>query len=184
MISFLFFDWNNDKIDGYRRILHKHSNIIFFNGSLDQLIEQYDFDILVSPANSFGVMNGGIDKDIAKQWPDVAKNVLDKVKCSNYSDNGNRQYIPVGKCEIVYLDNKKKDKFLLIAPTMYGPQKIVGTQNVALAFSAIINLIKNITYPIVIACPCLGTGVGCMTGDESAKQIDKVLQNYRSYINL
>jgi O-acetyl-ADP-ribose deacetylase (regulator of RNase III) len=178
MPKIVFFDINADKIDSYKKLLGNFKNTSFFHGSLDRVIEKYNVSVLISPANSFGVMTGGIDRDIAGKYPDVVKNVLNKVRQSTYKDSSGRHYIPVGMCEAVMLENSDINKCLLIAPTMFLPQNIVGTKNVAMAFRAILGKIKFLGNHIVVACPCLGTGVGGMSGEESATQIAYCLEHF------
>ena len=171
-IKFLFFDLNEQKINEYKKILGHIKNTIFECNTLDEIFQKYDVDILVSPANSYGIMTGGIDRDIAKKYPMVVKNVNDRVSVSKYSDSAGRKYIPVGACEAVNLDNDKK--ILLIVPTMLLPKNIIDTQNVKIAFTAMLKKIKVIhdsKYNVLLACPCLGTGVGQLTGTYSANQI-------------
>lgn len=176
MPHFLFFDMNADKINDYKKILGSIKNTSFFIGTLDNLVKLHNFNVIVSPANSFGVMTGGIDSDIAKKWPDVVKNTLDVVKKSKHFDSSGNNYIPVGMCEGVLLDNKRKNKCMLVAPTMFLPKYIVGTQNVFLAFNAILGKTKSLDSSVIIACPCLGTGIGGMSGEESALQIKEAFQ--------
>lgn len=168
MPTIIFFDYNKEKISQYQKVLGNINNTIFINCLLEDLFKKYNVDILVSPANSYGAMTGGIDRDIVKLFPVVEKNVLKKVNESVYSDSSSRKYIPVGKCKHVSLNN---GKILLIAPTMQLPQNIVGTDNIELAFSAILEAIKHLDDCVIVACPCLGTGVGGMSGTESAMQI-------------
>lgn len=176
MHQFLFFDINKNKINEYKSTLQQFTNTSFLNSSLDDLVTNYKFDILVSPANSFGDMRGGIDEFISKKWPGIDKNVLSKVSESKYVDYSDKKYIPVGHCEIVSLDIKT-NKYLLIAPTMYLPGNIYGTNNVERAFSAIMKQIENYKN-VIIACPCLGTGIGGLSGTDSALQIKNVLNKY------
>ena len=160
-MKILFFDIDSTKIKEYENILGEIKNLDFVHGSLDDIMEKYTVDVLVSPANSFGVMTGGIDRDIANKYPMVVQNVNNKINESHRLDSGGRKYIPVGSCEAVSLDNKKK--IMLIAPTMFLPKNIVGTNNVALAFVAILNKTKRLWHTereVLMACPCLGTGVG------------------------
>lgn len=174
MPKIIFFDYNKDKISQYQKVLGNIDNTSFINCSLDDLFKKYNVDILVSPANSYGIMTGGIDRDIVKLFPTVEKNVLKKVNESVYNDSSLKKYIPVGKCKHVPLNNN--GKILLIAPTMQLPHNIVETNNIELAFSAILKAIKNLDDCVIVACPCLGTGVGGMSGTESAVQILRAIQ--------
>ena len=173
MPTIVFFDYDKKKIESYEKVLGKlNKNIIFLHATFEEVLtkyyEKHPF-VLVSPANSYGNMCGGFDKDIIKKFPTCKNRVLDLVKRSAYSDSSGRSYIPVGVCKFVELDNK--NNVLLMAPTMLTPRNIVGTSNIYLAFSAIYKNIKDLDDSVIVACPCLGTGIGGMSGEESAGQI-------------
>lgn len=178
MPTIVFFDQDKDKIEQYSKILkYLNLNMKFLHASLDDIVNKYyetNPFILVSPANSYGDMNGGIDKAIIDKFPLVNKRVSALIKKSPYLDSGDRPFIPVGKMDFVELDDKKN--ILIVAPTMLTPRNIVGTNNIYLAFSAIYKNIKCLDDNVIIAIPCLGTGIGGLTGEESAKQILRVLK--------
>lgn len=183
-VNILFFDLNYDKINEYRNVLTEINcesdkvklNFYFYNLDLKTIMKKYVNKIngLVSPANSYGVMNGGIDTEIVKLYPNIQKKVFDKIKESTYTDSTNKHYIPVGMCEAVSLSNDL-EQVLFICPTMFLPKDINHTSNVKLAFIGLLTKIKSAKLTdcsnITIACPCLGTGIGGMSGIESAKQI-------------
>jgi O-acetyl-ADP-ribose deacetylase (regulator of RNase III) len=173
MPTIVFFDQNEQIIKQYENILKDiSSDIVFINATLDEIVNKYyktNPFILVSPANSYGDMNGGIDKSIIDKFPLVKQRVLNMVKKSPYVDSSFRPYVPVGVANFVELDDKHN--ILIMAPTMLTPRNIVGTNNVYLAFSAIYKDIKMLDNSVIVACPCLGTGIGGLTGEESAKQI-------------
>ncbi len=178
---FVFFDQTKEKIDGYQKYLSSYPNMIFIHGTLDDILNTYYNKstpfVLVSPANSYGNMRGGIDLCIIRKFPECEKKVLDEVKKSPYIDSTSRNIIPVGKCRCVELDNKQN--VLIIAPTMETPKNIQGTENVYAAFKAIYKVTKQLSKNTIVACPCLGTGIGGMSGEDSALQILKYLQ----YVN-
>lgn len=178
MPTIVFFDYSEDKIDQYTKILKfAIPNLKFMHATLDDVVDKYyetNPFILISPANSYGDMNGGIDKYIIDKFPLVKKRVLDLVKKSAYHDSSERPYIPVGVANFVELDDKKN--ILIMAPTMLTPRNIVGTNNIYLAFDAIYKIVKNLSDDVIVAIPCLGTGIGGLSGEESAKQILRVLK--------
>jgi len=177
MPSFIFFDYNKEKIVEYREILKSHIDAQFYYGTLVDVMKNFDINVLVSPANSYGIMTGGIDRDIVEMYPMVIDNVNAKINQSSDFDSGGRKIIPVGRCEAVSLNNK--DKIMLIAPTMFLPKNIEGTFNVFHAFSAILKLTDKLPKNVLIACPCLGTGVGGLSGTKSAMQILRAIQLHK-----
>lgn len=116
-------------------------------------------------------MTGGIDREIVKKFPKCKQAVLYIVRTTGVNDRSGRKHVPVGSCKLVQLDTLPSA--LLMAPTMETPKNIVGTNNVFLAFSAIYENIKHLNNMTIVAIPCLGTGIGGMTGEESASQILK-----------
>ena len=129
----------------------------------------------VSPANSFGFMDGGVDKIYSRRMfrdvEDRVKNVITKL--GRKSKLG-RDYLPVGSAIIVPADNSGQ-KFMISAPTMLFPQDVTGTNNAYYAFLAVLHVIS--TCPLAsyadIVIPGLCTGYGNISYEESAKQIYK-----------
>lgn len=120
-------------------------------------------DALVSPANSFGAMNGGIDFSISKNlgWH-IEKDLKKIIREKFYGE------LLVGQATI--LPTHHQDfPYLISAPTMRNPMTIVHTPNIYLAMKAILTLVqygrfdngeKIDTKVHSIAIPGLGTGVG------------------------
>lgn len=180
MPTYVFFDYDKNKINVYEKILskNKNHNFIFLNCDLEQILEKFYTNskfpfILVSPANSYGDMTGGIDRDIIKHFPVCKQGVLDIVNTTGIRDSSGRKHIPVGDCRFVKLDSKYNA--LIMAPTMETPKNIVGTPNVYLAFKSIYFNTQQFASSVIIAIPCLGTGIGGLSGEESALQIMKFL---------
>lgn len=175
-MKIIFFDINKAKIEKYKKILavinsNSKIKLEFKNVDLRELIDNKKIDIIVSPANSYGTMTGGIDVDIVKIDSTIQNKVYAKVKESHYLDMDDECYIPVGTCQCVKINHFLS---LLVAPTMKHPKDISDTNNVLLAFNSIMIFLENAAYHnsnLSIACPCLGTGCGNMDAEISAKQI-------------
>jgi O-acetyl-ADP-ribose deacetylase (regulator of RNase III) len=184
-MKIIFFDNNKINIDKYENVLdviNQNNNINllhskneikleFVHSELSYLVCDNKFDIIISPANSYGHMTGGINKDICKIDPFIQDKVSHVISKSIFFDMDNEPFIPVGTCVPVKIN---KDFSILIAPTMKHPKDITGTNNVFLAFNAILISLKTLSYQnkdLVIACSCLGTGIGGMDPEKSAKQI-------------
>jgi|WetSurMetagenome_2_1015567.scaffolds.fasta_scaffold681861_1 O-acetyl-ADP-ribose deacetylase (regulator of RNase III) len=103
-------------------------------------------DAIISPANSFGIMDGGLDGKLRDYFGSfVEKSVIMKIK-ENY--NGE---LPVG-CAIITNTNNTKFPFLVSAPTMRVPEEVSNTINAYLAMKAILiclvqNNIKSAAIP-------------------------------------
>lgn len=134
------------------------------------------FDCMVSPANSFGLMDGGVDAAISEffGW-DLQKKVQQRIIEEFYGEQ------PVGTSIIVETGHPEHP-FLAHSPTMRVPMSIVGTDHAYLAMSAWIRSVRAYNRQSsqrieVVACPGLGTGVGGMPFDEAAWQMSLAYRN-------
>jgi len=130
-----------------------------------------DCEALVSPANSFTYMDGGIDQHIDRFYEGQAQRAA--------LARGAEQFygeLPVGVATIIEMTSRRFP-FLIVAPTMRVPgDQLSGTINAYLAMGAALaavldhNLGGNRRIGSV-AVPGLGTGVGGMAPEESALQM-------------
>jgi O-acetyl-ADP-ribose deacetylase (regulator of RNase III) len=132
------------------------------------------YDCLVSPANSFGMMDGGMDAAITKFF---GISLMDRVQQRILDDYLGEQ--SVGTSFIVETGNPTYP-WLAHTPTMRVPMKIGGTDIPYIAMWAMLLAVNmhnrvNSETPnkliTTIACPGLGTGIGCVPPDESARQM-------------
>lgn len=126
-----------------------------------------DTDCVVSPANSFGFMDGGLDRVLLWRFGSGLQDKLQKIIREKY--NGE---LLVGQAELM---DTRSDRipYLISAPTMRVPMIIDETVNVYLASKAIFNIVKNNDRITTVTIGGLGTGVGLMPCDISAKQMRK-----------
>lgn len=137
-------------------------------------------DAVVSPANSFGFMDGGIDSLYSQHF---GWHVQDRLQ--ELIRNKHRGELVVGVAEIVDTDNPRIP-FLIAAPTMRVPMILSDSVNPYLAARAVL-LLLLIQYgtfsagPLVgervsdavksVAFPGLGTGVGRVSPRTCARQL-------------
>lgn len=127
-------------------------------------------DAIVSPANSFGYMDGGIDLVYSQHFGwDLEKRLRKLLVAEHHGE------LPVGQALIVETGNPDLPH-LISAPTMRVPMDISETVNVYLAFRAILRAVRehNRTSerPIrSVLCPALGTGEGRVPYDRCAWQM-------------
>lgn len=152
-----------------------------FKDCLDVSVCHGDFldnisDCIVSPCNSMGFMDGGLDNEIRKFYEknniDIEKKVQDYIY-NNFDGEllvGQSFYYPLRKTDL-----SDKTPYLIVAPTMRVPM-ILGKEsvNVYLASKSIFNTLKmldkmNKVKSITIS--GLGTGVGQVPYDICAKQM-------------
>jgi len=130
-------------------------------------IFEHKADAIVSPANSFGYMDGGIDLLYSKYFGwELEANLRALLSERHYGE------LPVGQA-VVLATGHESIPFLVSAPTMRVPMNIGGTVNVYLAFRAA--LIAVLTHnagagaPITsLLVPGLG---GEVTPERAARQM-------------
>ncbi len=170
MTKFFFVDVNVEIVKAWQKVFENVENITIAEGSI------FDFpaDAIVSPANSFGFMNGGIDFVISKNLGWHIEKKLQKVIREKYFGE-----LLVGQAEIIATDHTLFP-YLISAPTMRTPMTIHRTPNVYLCMKAILNLVKYGKFedgtPIhqkvkSIALSGLGTGVGQVAPLVCARQM-------------
>ena len=135
------------------------------------------FDCMVSAANSFGLMDGGVDLAIVRFFGRALER---RVQARILSDYLGEQ--PIGTSMIVETGHPKHP-FVAHTPTMRLPMSISLTDNVYTAMWAMLLAVyrHNQTEPIkiqTIACPGLGTATGRMPPDEAARQMALAYQHF------
>lgn len=132
-------------------------------------------DAVVSPANSFGWMRGGIDAVYAQAFPAVEQQVRSAVLAYHGGE------LPVGEALIVP-SGVPAPEWLIIAPTMRDPGTLLPPDTVHpyLATRAVLRLWRDGTLedgePVRatvrrIALPGMGTGVGGVAPETCARQV-------------
>jgi len=141
------------------------------------------YNTLVSPANSFGFMDGGLDMIYTLRFgPSLQKRVQQLIQTEK---NGE---LLVGDTIFLELDDPQF-KHMIIAPTMRVPEALpLDSINAYLAMKAIlINYfrgndtslcVSNMSVVDGIAIPGLCMGVGNLTAKRSALQIKQALLDF------
>ena len=128
-------------------------------------------DALVSPANSFGYMDGGIDLVYVERFGWALE---DRVRAAIREGWGGE--LPVG-CALIVPTEATPLPWLICAPTMRVPMKVVDTVHAYLALRAALRAVEahNTAHPEApirsILCPGLGTGVGQLPPQAAARQM-------------
>lgn len=136
-----------------------------------------EYDCMVSAANSFGLMDGGVDGAITAYFgDDLMKRVQERILDEYVGEQ------PVGTSMIVET-NHPKHPFIAHTPTMRIPMDISHTDNVYLAMWAMLVAVHNHNKHNenkinTILCPGLGTGTGNIPYREAARQMSLAYKNY------
>lgn len=126
-------------------------------------------DVLVSPANSFGDMTGGIDALYTRRLGPAVVGRLQTLLRDEYDGE-----LPVG-CAVLVPTDDPVYRHLLCAPTMRVPADVSATVNAYLAFGAVLRCVRrfNVAGGGVgsVLCPGLATGTGAMPPHVCARQM-------------
>jgi O-acetyl-ADP-ribose deacetylase (regulator of RNase III) len=122
-------------------------------------------DAILSPANSFGFMDGGIDLAYSHFFGWDLQDRLQEHLRREYSGE-----LPVG-CAVLIPTHHQDIPYLLSAPTMRVPADVADTVNVYLAFRAALLVAKACQEVRSLLSPALGTGVGSMPLERAARQM-------------
>ena len=132
---------------------------------------QQSADAIVSPANSFGIMDGGLDLAIRNELGFQVESDIQEVILNKYHGE-----MPIGSAEIINT-NHDRWSYMISAPTMRIPENINYTLNTYIAFRAILIAINNFNElvpkkPIKsLVCSGLGTEIGSMEPIKCAAQM-------------
>lgn len=123
-------------------------------------------EAIVSPANSFGYMDGGIDLAYSEHFGwDVEQALRERLLAAWDGE------LPVGNAVVVPIEGARF-RWLVSAPTMRVPSRVADTPNAYLAFRAALRAARAHPSPIrSLVCPGLCTGEGRMPADRCARQM-------------
>lgn len=137
------------------------------------------FDCMVSPANSFGLMDGGVDAAITDFFGVALMRRVQERILKEFRGEQN-----VGTSIIVETGHPKHP-FIAHTPTMRSPMEISQTDNVYRATWAMLLAVHQHNLQQeqkirVVACPAFGTGTGHVPFAEAARQMSMA---YRNFLN-
>ena len=137
-----------------------------------------EFDCMVSAANSFGLMDGGVDLAITKFF---GVQLRERVQAHILDEYLGEQ--PVGTSFIIETHHQRHP-FLAHTPTMRVPMAISTTDNVYTAMWAMLLAVRrhnrvSAAKIRTVACPGLGTATGRVAPHEAARQMALA---YRWYV--
>lgn len=137
------------------------------------------FDCMVSAANSFGLMDGGVDAAIVRFFGvALMQRVQERIIDEYFGEQ------PVGTSMIVETEHPRHP-YIAHTPTMRVPMTIAHTDNVYLAMWALLRAVQHHNSTgkkriHIVACPGLGTLTGGVAAAEAARQMALA---YRNFLN-
>ena len=170
---------DDELADAWERHCGHLPDVTIHRGSILDL----SVDAVVSPANSFGFMDGGIDHLYSRHFGrDIQERLQEMILTRHHGE------LLIGAAEIVETNNLRIP-YIIAAPTMRVPMKLPDTINPYLAARAVLLLIKHGVVPsgalagqtvyaavTSVAFPGLGTGVGQVGPNTCAHQVRAAIE--------
>ena len=127
-----------------------------------------DVNAVVSPANSFGFMDGGIDQVYTDHFGLLPQTAIQDTLKVHGAFGSNYEFTELLVGQAMLIDTGGKPEMLICAPTMRVPMPIKDYNDVYLASRAAAREVKKFMVPSV-AFPGMGTGVGHVPYDIAAR---------------
>jgi O-acetyl-ADP-ribose deacetylase (regulator of RNase III) len=127
-------------------------------------------DAVVSPANCFGFMTGGIDRAYSERFGWHVQDRLREIIARDWDGE-----LPIGLALAIETD-AADIRYLIAAPTMRAPVSVAKTLNAYLSFRAVLRIVRKLNKRSpgsirTVVCPGMGTGTGEMPTEICAKQM-------------
>lgn len=177
-------DRNPELVRAWQQVFADHKNIVASCGDIFNEGEHLDVDGIVSPANSFGYMDGGIDFVYSEYF---GWGIGDNLRAKIWTEFDGE--LLVGQAAVIDMRDTmpnhkdqaarvKRTPYLISAPTMRVPMKVGTTVNAFLAFRAALRAAKAHKIESIL-CPGLGTAIGAMAPGVCAVQM---LEAYKQFV--
>lgn len=163
-------DINEEVCVAWRQMIRHQMVAVEYGDLLEVAADAY-----VSPANSQGIMDGGLDRQLRARFPGVEARVLRAI-----DELGG--VLPVGRA--VTVETQDADvPYLICVPTMALPGRISGSGNAYAAMLAALREVARFNFSNEngigsVAIPGLGTGVGRLAPEEAASQMRDALEQF------
>lgn len=166
-VNLVLVDPNSALCDAWRTHFATFDGFEIINGYFESVPE---FDCMVSAANSFGLMDGGVDLAIVRFFGKPLEERVQKYIVEHFLGEQ-----PIGTSFIIETGHEKHP-FLAHTPTMRVPMEIALTDNVYNAMWAMLLAVHEHNRQGErkierVACPGLGTATGRVPVDEAARQM-------------
>lgn len=156
-------------VDGLRAAFREYPEVEVAGGNIVELAS----GCVVSPANSFGYMDGGIDLVYSRFFgPELEGKIRAAIATRGEG------HLPVG-ASLVVATGHARIPYMIVAPTMVMPEA-VEPLHAARAMSAVLRAQRRHAIKIKrVYCPGLTTGVGLVSPAEAAVQMASAYRDWR-----
>ena len=110
-------DYNLEMVEAWKKEFEDYQEIIIIHDDFKHFMDEYDIECIVSPANSYGIMDGGYDLAITNYFGDSLQKEVQKYTRHHFYGEQ-----PLGTSFII--DIPHSDKKLIHTPTMQIPKPI------------------------------------------------------------
>jgi O-acetyl-ADP-ribose deacetylase (regulator of RNase III) len=150
-----------------------------FSAFPEVIVEQADllavaFNAVVSPANGYGFMDGGIDAAYVRLFGSGMEASVQQAiarRPEGHLPVGASMVIPTGHTRIPYL---------IVAPTMLMPEAVVSL-NCYRAMRALLRVAAaDANLRRAVFCPGLGTGVGAVPPEDAAREMARAYGDWKA----
>lgn len=158
---------NEDIYEIFKKMFDDEPDVNIYLGSAFNI----SADALVSPANSFGYMDGGFDAQIVDNLgSSIETQVRYEIEACYFGE------INIGEAFRLFID-KRSYKYLIVAPTMRVPMDVHLTTNAYVAFRAMLREAFICIHIKSIVTPTFCTGIGKMDPYVAATQMKMAYRN-------
>lgn len=171
--------FNDEWLDACRELFKDHPNMTIEHKDVRAV--QKENTCFVSPANSFGFMDGGIDYPLSRHvLPGIEPKVKQRIRQLGLTTNLGRPYLPIGS--VVAVPHDSDNAHLIVAPTMFLPHDVRGTRNPYWSYFAALHMWKKlceqkkVEFNLVLTSHCCGCGL--VPGPESANQFKMAYDDF------
>ena len=154
-------DINNELVDAWSREFSEFESVSVLQSDILKVAK----NTIVSPANSYGFMDGGIDRMYTEYFGLLPQTMLqERIK---HREEG---YLPVGASILVHTGHQEIP-YMIAAPTMITPSAIPPS-NCFYAMAAVLQAAERNSKVVTdVYCPGLGTLTGRLDVDIAAKEM-------------
>ena len=158
-------DINTKMIESWEKYFKYENNVNVICSDIYTFLVNKNIDCIVSPANSFGIMDGGIDLELNRYFSNNVNPLFQQMVINMVIDD--RRYagqIPLGEAALLKIGKK----YFIACPTMILPELLeLNNDNIATIRKCMKNcLIKAMENNIKsIFIPAFGAGTGGIPED-------------------
>lgn len=138
----------------YLKAYFNDEDVILINESFENFIKNTKVQCVVSPANSFGIMDGGYDLALTKWYGNQLQMRVQKYIIAHYYGEQ-----PIASSFIIGAG--KDNQYLIHTPTMRMPEKIVDTRVIYQAMRTTLMVAKQNKMESILI-PMFGGLTGCV----------------------